>query len=120
MSEFVRDAQRPDHLCQREMRHPCASFDECVCPRALILVIARNDAHQNVRINGAHASRECTGRSLPSTLRVFEVLEALEKERDGCLRTCSGPPAGPSPCRPPPPTPESSRERCPSCAGFRL
>ncbi len=55
---FVYRSENPHRLGKRQKGYPCPPLDESVCCGCLARVIARDQADQNVRVNGVHTAAE--------------------------------------------------------------
>src|SRR4051812_22491963 len=85
MLEAVHRSEHPRCFGEYQNRYPCAFCDECLRDRKLSLVIARDESHQNVRVNGAHASSACIRRCPLSARQKSEPSAAWQIPRDEYL-----------------------------------
>jgi len=53
-STVVDRGEHPCCLGEDQMRHPCSTRNERLGRRNLLGIVARDQANQNIRINGAH------------------------------------------------------------------
>src|SRR5437867_3491285 len=78
---LIDSGQHPYRLGQCEKRHPRARYDEFIGQANLLGIVAGQNAHQDVRVNGAHVSFGYISGSRPSTLPLFEASAILREIR---------------------------------------
>ena len=89
-SAFVNAFQHPRCLGESEMGYPRAIRDELTGRSDLPPVVPRNQADENVRVNGAHAAPGHAGGRPPSGRPGFVAWAGPSgTRRHGGLRTCS-------------------------------
>ena len=99
--KFVNGFQNPEGLRQDEVRNPRPPGHERLRGRHLPCVVARHQADQDVRVDGAHASPACGAVCPPSNRTDFSASEICRKAPGGSLPSCTDRLCGPQFPRPP-------------------
>ena len=119
-SAFVDRRQHPAGFGEGQQRYPRTFRDKLLCRSDLFWLVARDQAHQQIGINGAHGACECTGGCRPSSRRAYARSAASRRRaRGGRLPTSADPPSARSPAHLIQPIQARSPDRCRACDALR-
>jgi len=112
VSKFVHGGKNPGRFHENQRGHPRAFTHECLRGRNLLAVVARDQADQDIRVNGAHVfSSWCVARLCRTLLLSSERVSPGERSLGEYLLRYTGQLCARLPHRLPRPTPGPSRGR---------